>query len=289
MTTLSPPSAIARLRAAVRDLPPLPGLTPERYALSHSAYEQASDQRSRLQRWVVATLPPLLSAVVDRPLAVLGVGVGDGSVDAPLAAALASGQRRVDYVGVEPHAPSAAAFVHRLDDLRRPGLRVRSQAGHFGDGAGAPQDPRLDLVHFVHSLYYVPDVGAALDHALAMLRPGGVLLAFTAPREPLCVLTELLAPKEGHPQWFADTVRDALRARGLTPNESRVTGRLDLRAVYADPCGKGELVLDFLVQAGTRDLPGQVRSLLLAYLEEIEVEPGCVPHPIDALVVTAPE
>ena len=67
--------------------------------------------------------------------------------------------------------------------------------GDFADhDAGHP----ADLVHFVHSLYYVADLSAALDHALEHASaPGGLLVAATAPAGPLCVLTELLCPWAG--------------------------------------------------------------------------------------------
>lgn len=143
--------------------PALPELSGANYARTHAAYEAASDQRAGLQAWLPRELPSLLGA---GPLQVLGVGVGDGSIDAPLAAALAADGREVGYTGVEPHAASAAGFAARL-------------------------------VHFVHSLYYMADLRATLDQALAMLRPGGLLVAATAPREPLCVLTDLLSPAPG--------------------------------------------------------------------------------------------
>ncbi|WP_181783618.1 methyltransferase domain-containing protein [Pseudonocardia pini] len=79
--------------------------------------------------------------------------------------------------------------------------------GDFADhDPGAP----VDLVHFVHSLYYVADLSAALDQALALLRPGGLLVTATAPLEPLCVLTELLCPWAERTPWFAADVRREL-------------------------------------------------------------------------------
>ncbi|MGH3918413.1 MAG: hypothetical protein ACRDSG_05145 [Pseudonocardiaceae bacterium] len=68
---------------------------------------------------------PLLGAP---PLQVIGVGVGDGSVDAPLAAALAADGRRVHYTGIEPHALSAAGFVVRLAALPADSLTVTAVA-----------------------------------------------------------------------------------------------------------------------------------------------------------------
>jgi hypothetical protein len=111
---------LARLRTVVAGGPPLPALGPVRYAETHAVWEAASDQRARLRDWLIAELPPLVDHVQDRPVAVLGVGVGDGSVDGPLAAALSVGGRRVHYVGVEPHPPSAGAFASRLANLGCP-------------------------------------------------------------------------------------------------------------------------------------------------------------------------
>jgi hypothetical protein len=103
--TLRSTSPLDLLREAVAVAPGLRGLSAERYARTHAAYEAASDQRARLQAWLVRELAPLLAGT--DPVRVLGVGVGDGSVDAPLAAALAARGRRVHYTGVEPHPASA--------------------------------------------------------------------------------------------------------------------------------------------------------------------------------------
>lgn len=275
---------LVQLRATVAGAPALPALSATRYAETHAVWEAASDQRSRLQEWLVTALPPLVRHVRGRPLAVLGVGVGDGSVDAPLAAALAAGGRRVDYFGVEPHPPSAGAFAARLAGLGLPGLVVATQTTDFASSAGTGP---VDLLHFVHSLYYVRDVDAALDRALEQLGPDGVLVALTAPLDPLCVLTELLAPRTGHRQWFAEDVRAALTGRGVTVREAVIDGRLDLGPVHADPDGTGEQLLDFLVQARTGPLPAPARRLVLEHLRQIALPgPGwTVPHPLRVVVV----
>jgi SAM-dependent methyltransferase len=264
--------------------PPLPALTPTRYAETHAVWEAASDQRARLRDWLVAELPPLVAHVRDRPVTVLGVGVGDGSVDGPLAEALSAGGRRVHYVGVEPHPPSAGAFASRLANLGLPGLTITTQVTDF---ATAGRTGPVDLVHFVHSLYYVADVGAALDRALDRLDPGGVLVALTAPLQPLCVLTELLAPRTGHRQWFAEDVTAALAGRGRTVREAVIEGRLDLEPVRSDPAGVGEQLLDFLTQAGTGAMPAPARQLMLDHLAGIRLPgPGWqVPHPLHVAVV----
>ncbi len=253
--------------------------------MTHATYEAASDQRPRLQKWLATELPPLLAG--RDPVRVVGVGVGDGSVDAPLAAMLAVDGRRVHYTGVEPHAPSAAGFAERLNGLGVQALIPTVVIGDFADhDAGHP----ADLVHFVHSLYYVADLSAALDHGLSMVRPGGLLLAATAPLEPLCVLTELLCPWAGRKPWFAEDVHAQLEVRGLSLRTETLVGHLDVQDALSDPLGRGEAVLDFLVGARSRALDPRARERLLDYLRDISLpgRPGVLPHPVDVTITRVP-
>ena len=281
----SRPLPLDRLRKLVRDQPALPALSDERYAQTHVQYETASNQRPLLQEWLVRELPPLL---VDRdPVRIVGVGVGDGSIDAPLAAALAADGRRVHYTGVEPHIPSAVTFAWRLNALNAPALTPTVVIGNFADH---DVGHLADLVHFVHSLYYVADLSAALDQGLSMVRPGGLMLAATAPLRPLCVLTELLSPWGGRQPWFADDVRAELNMRGLSVRAETLVGCLDLRDALTDPLGRGEAVLDFLVGARTAALRPAARKQLIDYLRDISLpgQPGLVPHPLDITIAQVP-
>ncbi|MDF2825897.1 MAG: ubiG 2 [Mycobacterium sp.] len=285
VTVMGPPLPLDGLRAHIRDQPALPALSPQRYAQTHALYEAASDQRSRLQSWLATALPPMLTG--RDPVRIVGVGVGDGSVDTPLAAALAAGGRRVHYTGVEPHPPSAAQFASRLNAIDAQRLTPTVVIGDFADhDAGHP----ADLVHFVHSLYYVTDLSAALDHGLSMVAPGGLLLAAIAPLQPLCVLTEMLCPWAGLTPWFAEDVYAELELRGLSPRSESIVGHLDARDALDDPLGGGEGVLDFLIGARSRELGEDARADLLDYLRGISLpgRPGVLPHPVDILLTRVP-
>jgi SAM-dependent methyltransferase len=277
-------SALARLEAHLVDVPAARALSPERYALTHAAYEARSDQRGRLRAWMVDQVPRLVDHVTDRPVDVLGVGVGDGSIDGPVAARLAAGGREVRYDGIEPHAPSLHRFVQRLEGLHHAGLRT---TGHATDFARFTPGGPYDVIHFVHSLYYVPDLGAAIDHAMRLLRPGGTLAILISPREPLSVLSALLAPQPEHPHWFSDAVRAALEGRGLHIRSAVIDGRLDVRSLRDEPTGVGAHVLDFLLQCHSADLDPTVLALVHTHLAEIALPDArdAVPHPLDALLV----
>jgi SAM-dependent methyltransferase len=287
MITPGTASLLERLADAVDRDGRARGLSPERYATTHAAYEAVSGQRGKVLAWLIDEGPARVAASTDRPVAILGVGVGDGSVDGPLAARLATDEREVDYHGVEPHRASLDRFAARLGGLGRPRLRITTSPSDFGTFPG--RGP-YDVVHFVHSLYYVPDVGAAIDHAMGLLRPGGSLIALISPREPLSALASLLAPQTAHPQWFAESVDAAFTARELSTTTTTIDGRLDLSALRDDPDGLGEQVLDFLIQARSIDLSVEVRALVDAHLDDIALADGAfvVPHPLTAMVVTAP-
>jgi hypothetical protein len=92
--------------------------------------------------------------------------------------------------------PLADALLALTDTALVPTMTNALFADHDG---GTTADPG-------HSLYYVEDLSAALDHALGMLRPGGLLVAATAPRQLLRVITELLSPWAGHRPWSAEDV-----------------------------------------------------------------------------------
>lgn len=249
---------------------PLDGLSGEAYARGHALFEARSDQRALLTEWLWARLAPRAGA----PVRVLSVGCGDGSVDAELAHRLRDAGSEVTYDGVEPFAGSAQQWrsrLGRLDGVTSSLQQVRF-AEHEGEGP-------YDVVVFVHSLYYVPDVAEALRAAVALLAPGGELLVLHAPRAALNALVELLAPSTGgHPQWFSDKVVGALRGIGSPYASERLHAELDL-------VGAGDEVLDFTVQAV---LPVAVRELVLAHLAEVAPQDLDVPHPVDAFVLPRP-
>jgi SAM-dependent methyltransferase len=268
--TVSDPTALHRLRTQLSGR--LQPLDPVEYAAGHALFEARSDQRALLTSWLAARL----ARRADGPTAVLSIGCGDGSVDAPLAAVLAA-RGAVEYLGVEPHAPSGAAFLERLGALH--GVRAEVVAAPF---AQLPAVSPRDVVLAVHSLYYVADLGTALRRAVDLLGPGGELLVLHAPLEPLNALVRELAP--GRWQEFSAEVLDVLRGQGRRPEVERIDAVLDL-----SPTGDREtdrLLLDFTVQA---QVPPPLTAAVRAALAERALPgPGLVlSHPVDAIVVTA--
>lgn len=261
------------LRAAHRGAPALTALAPEGYARDHAAFEALSDQRTL----IAAHLTSRLAARATGPVAVLSVGCGDGSLDAQVALAAVDvvPERAVRYVGVDPYVGSTTAWTGAMAALGRASLSAEPLVATF---AAAPITGSFDVVTFVHSMYYVPDVAVALRAAYDLLEPGGELLVLSGPRGVLNALTDVLAPPvAGHRQWFSEDVAGALVEAGLAAEPTvTLAARLDL-------AGASDRVLDFTVQGR---LTPQLRPLVREYLAAVaRTDPAYdglrVPHPVD--------
>lgn len=256
---------------------PLPALHPEDYARGHAQFEARSDQRGRIVDWLDARLAEHPD---DAPLSLLAVGCGSGAVDAPLAAAAAARAvpgNTLRWTGIDPHVPSAVAFEAALRRAA-PGVEVVAHACTFDE---LVDDRQHDVVTFVHSMYYVPDVPAALERAVSLLAPGGRLLVLHAPLGALNELAAALAPEtDGHRQWWSDTVAAELRGLDVDVDVEELAAHVDLTGW--DSADRS--MLDFTVQA---ELSDAVRPAVLEALRAAAV-PGdrlVLPHPVTALTV----
>ncbi len=255
---------------------PLPELDPATYARSHAVFEARSDQRALVSRWLGERLSPRAG----RTVRVLSVGCGDGTLDAVLAAGLTGAGVAVTFDGIEPFAGSADRWEQAMSTL--PGVTSRVTRGTLDEHvARHTDDAPYDVVLAVHSLYYVADLPGALATAYDLVAPGGELVVLHAPRAALNALVTQLAPRaSGHPQWFSETVLEALAGLGEPVQHHRLQARLDLAGADGD-------VLDFAVQAR---LPGPLREVVREHLRDLRL-PGTefeVPHPVDAFVVPVP-
>lgn len=253
---------------------------PDSYARGHALFEARSDQRTRIVSWLGDRLSRRAG---DAHLSVLSVGCGDGTVDRALAAracAEAAPEAARSWTGVDPHSPGVASFVAGLEGLGQEQLAVRGHVGTFDSLLTGP-DERFDVVVFVHSLYYVPDLDAALGRALDLLAPGGELLVLHA---PLGALNELVAdlapPAAGGPQPWSDAVAASLARLPAEVAAEDLASTVDLDGGDGDD----PALLDFTVQTVLDDA---ARAAVVERLRR-SAEPGPglrVAHPVTAFVV----
>ena len=275
---------LGRLDRALIGSSDLVPLSDARYLETHGIYEGRSDQQRLVIDWfadrVAPTLPP------EGSFRVLSIGCGSGILDVSIATRLLKQTNDLHYVGVDPNQIECEAFLQQFTDASLDQARVEVVPATFEDfEAGCS----FDLIHFVHSLYYMPDPAAALEKARKLLAPGGRLIVFHAPCEALNDLTVRFWDKEyARPTFFAEDFAEILDAWRWDYERERVDARLEVSPLADADSSIGLALRDFIVQFDSRRLPFPVQDLVGRYLRLISVEDGGethIPHPVDVFVI----
>jgi SAM-dependent methyltransferase len=276
---------LALIEAALSALEELPQLDSARYKATHTLYEAMSDQRERIIDELCVRIGRRRPS--GRPLRVLSVGCGGGDVDISLARTIAANVGELVYVGVDPNRSQCDAMKKLFIEADIPGVRFEVEVKAFED---FDTSEHFDVIHFVHSLYYVPDPAIALARARRMLTPDGELVVVQAPRDDMNELAGRFYDKTyERPTLFACDLEKLLTRWSWTFEQVRLTGRLDVTAFLDGESEVGTALRDFIVQIDGRSLPGAVQDLIARYLRLIAFQHegrSFIAHPADALFIS---
>lgn len=273
-----------RLDEALARVDDLFCLDEARFLETHAIYEGRSDQQQRIIEWFGERIASAL--LPDRPLRVLSVGCGSGMLDVPVATRLASRTPDLQYVGVDPNRVESEVFERRFRQASLPGTKVEVVPATFEafEAAGS-----FDLIHFVHSLYYMPDPAAALEKARKLLTPGGRLIVFHAPCEALNDLAVRFWDKTyARPTLFAEDYAELLDRWGWAYERDRVEAAVEVTPFVDGDSDIGLALRDFIVQVDSQRLPPPVQEIVERYLRLIVVEDrdrNHIPHPVDVFFI----
>lgn len=275
---------LAKLDEALIGSGHLVPLDDARFLETHCIYEGRSNQQRRIIEWFGdETAPPLQP---DHPFRVLSVGCGSGILDLPIATRLVDHTDDLRYAGVDPNRIECEAFERLFADASLDQVQVEVSPTTFEDFEAAGS---FDLVHCVHSLYYMPDPARALEKARKLLAPGGRMVVFQAPCEELNDLSVRFWDKQhARPTLFAEDLAEILDAWRWDYRRTRVDARLEVTPLADPDSGIGLALRDFIVQLDSQNLPRPVQDLIGRYLRIISVEERdktYIPHPVDVFVI----
>lgn len=207
--------------------------------------------RERL-RVLARVMWPTTSALFDRveiarDARCLDLGCGGGDLSVALAARVSDGAVvGVDFDATKVELATTEAATAGVDNVT---FRVEDVTT-----APEPDDP-FDVIYVRFLLTHLPDPAAALQHAIARLAPGGVLMV-----EDIDFRGHFCEPPSTAFDRYVDLYTAAARARGCDPNIGpRVPGLL-LDAGLAD-------VQMYVVQPA--DLVGDVKQMAALTMEAI--------------------
>jgi SAM-dependent methyltransferase len=255
-----------------------------RYLETHGIYEGRSDQQGLIIDWFGNYAFPNLRP--EGPFRVLSIGCGSGVLDVSIAKRLLEETNELHYVGVDPNRIECEAFQDNFTEASFDQAQAEVFSTTFEDFEASGG---FDLIHFVHSLYYMPDPTAALEKARKLLSPGGRLVVFHAPCEALNELTVRFWDKESErATLFAEDFAKTLDAWSWDYERERVDARLEVSPLANPDSSIGLALRDFIVQFHTRGLPEPIQDIVDRYLRLISVEDQGethMAHPVDVFVI----
>lgn len=208
-------------------------------------------------------------------------------LDVPLIRSLAEEELAADYVGVDPSDVACRRFREAFESLNQRTVSLDLRCCGIDDFSGTES---IDLIHAVHSLYYVPDAAATLDRLLTRLAPRGRMVVYKAPRGALNALAEQFwRGDDAASIWFSEQLEPWLRRTGRVFEKVRIDASLDVSSVFSTDDANGSLILDFLLHTASSKLAKRVRSEVLACISAMSRRDGerlLAPHPVDAFVIS---
>ena len=263
------------------DFDSLEELSDVRYHETHERFEAASNQRALILDWLEDFADRNVFPQ-NRRMHLLSVGCGGGVMDRRITRIFAEHVSGLSLVGVDPNPEHTRAFRQQFADQ---GFDTDAFTGLFED---FESDVAFDIIHFVHCLYYFEHIEPELDNAFRMLAPGGAMIVLQAPNKALNHLADRIWKKQfDQSAWYSDDVAAALERLNIDFRVHRIDAEVDVTECFRTGSRTGVDILDFIVQADTRQFSDALQSSLRDSLRSICRQQGrrlLCSHPVDAIV-----
>jgi SAM-dependent methyltransferase len=259
-------------------------LSDARYHVTHERFESSSNQRTLILDWL-EDLADRMPFPQDRATRLLSVGCGGGVMDRRITQVFSDHVESLSLLGVDPNSEHTRAFERQFASE---GFETEVFTGLFEQ---LDVEQRFDVIHFVHCLYYFEHIEPELRKAFGMLAPGGALVVLQAPNEALNHLADRVWKKQfDQSAWYSDDVVAVLARMNVDFRIHRIEAEVDVTECFDPGSAAGIDILDFVVQADTRQFSEAFRASLRDSLRSICRKQGrrwlCA-HPVDAIVAHA--
>jgi SAM-dependent methyltransferase len=211
----------------------------------------------------------------------LSVGCGGGVMDRRITQVFSDHVESLSLVGVDPNPEHTRAFKKQFAGE---GFSTDVFTGLFEQ---FKIDQPFDIIHFVHCLYYFEHIEPELRKAVDMLAPGGALVVLQAPNEALNHLADRVWKKQfDQSAWYSNDVVEALAGMDVDLRVHRIEAEVDVTECFKPDSRVGIDILDFIVQADTRQFSDAFQASLRESLLAISRRRGrrfFCEHPVDAI------
>ena len=249
------------------------GFTAERYVDAHEALRRNSNQRRQIFEWFQNT--GMLDAGSDKLVpSVLSVGSGAGDIDCGLIDHLEGRGGPFAYDAVDPNAKALSRFRDRCGEMD---YSVANRVWLYECGFEQFEAGHgYDLIHIVHSIYGIGDLGGMMQKAFRLLGTGGTMGVMCSTDEGINRFKRQvfevidLPDRAGRVREHAlvealSKLEGAALECEIVPSEIDVTGCME-----GTP--DGDLLMSFFLQCDFASLEGGEQVAALQVLSEVAHE-----------------
>jgi SAM-dependent methyltransferase len=246
-----------------------PPLSAEAYSACFLNYKKISSEWRAMGQWLQNKLLPGLPA--QTIFSILSVGCGSGDFDLELINLLLRQYSSLQYDAVEPNSSFLEKFQHSLAQQAFSTVDLQLHALPF---EAFSSQGGFNLVHFTHSLYYIPDRERAIRQALDLLKKDGLLLIFhQTPWGIHQIQRQFLKRAKGdeHEELSSQDISELLNQLGISYRMETVESFLDVSALHHNQLPMSDDLLSFFLECDARQLNNSFKKEVVDYIESISV------------------
>lgn len=244
-----------------------PPLYLEDYAKCFKTYKKISSEWKSMFDWIhnklIGNLPDKES------FSVLSVGSGTGDFDFQFIKILKSKFKVLDYVALEPNKVFCQECKDRIVSYPFYDVRFEIHPVPFEEFS---TDKYFDLVHFSHSLYYIPDRQRAVLNALDVILDDGLVLIFIqTPIGINQIQRQFLKRVKGSTnEMFSSKELQVILNHHQIPNHFDVVDSfLDVSDCFILNSESGENLLSFILEIDVSQLLPTIKWEIVNYIHEL--------------------
>jgi histamine N-methyltransferase len=244
-------------------------LSKEAYSKGFKCYKRNSTECEVMLGWI---RDKLLEGIPQRDsFRVLSVGSGTGDFDSRLLRILVSRLGHIEYVAVEPSEVHCEQCKARLAADSLPDVQCEVHPVLFEE-FGA--DGCFDLVHFTHSLYYIPDREAAVMRALDLIADDGRVLVLHQTTTGINQIQRRFLKRvkgDENEMFSSKELREILERRDIPYDLDVLDSHIDVTECLDLECESGQDLLNFFLECDLSGLEPEVKHELLSCVDGLSM------------------
>jgi SAM-dependent methyltransferase len=244
-----------------------PALSDREYAECFDTFKQISTEWQSTQDWLSNDFLPRREWA--DPLNVLSIGSGAGEFDLQLMRLILERWHIGAYIAVDPNPDHNRVFAEKF---RASGLPVVDFEILPRTFPVQQLDRKFDLIHMTHCLYYIPDRLKAIQGALDVLNPQGLIVIFH--QTPLGIneiqrrFLKRAKGNEGE-MYSSRDIHQLLESQPVSFTFDIIDGILDVSDFAAAQSPRGKQLLNFFLECRADLLPVEFRREVVEFIGEL--------------------